>query len=319
MNSADLILALRMDAFINDVAFPDYDDARCLTELTNALHSTFERQVVTARCGYWLRHNVIATTVGRAKYRIPARACFGGLESVAIGATGGPYRKLEEVTETHAQAYEYGAGSVGDPQKYVVRGDQVVLLPTPQAVYSVRMAYYLRPSRLTPAQTAGQITNVNPTTRVLTIASAMPLDYTTTTGTALVTAQQRIDVVHPTGWCEAVVVNVPQTFTGLNLTVGGTDPIDEVEVGDYVRVANQSDWPAMPEDFHRLVADVAALKVMTELHMGSKAQILAPQVAADLERFNDTLTPRVRAEAKVLKAPRSILQAGRGRTGFWVP
>jgi hypothetical protein len=313
VNSAELIEALRIDAFITS-AFTDFSDARCLVELNNAMTQTFERAVAQARSGYWLKQSTQAVTPGRGKYRIPYRAVTGGLEQVALADTDGKFLKLEEVSETHAQVYESANNEQGTVAKYVVRGDQVVLLATPSSAMTLRWSYYVRPSRLVTPQTAGVVTSVNTAARTLTVNS-VPLNQE---GTPFAIASgSLIDIVHPGGWYELALVGAPVTIAGVTLTIGGTAPMDEIETGDFVRAAEQTDWPCLPEDFHRCLADVAAVKVMTSLNMIGKAGALASQLGADISRFNDLLVSRVKSEAKVLKPPRSILQVGRSSRSWF--
>lgn len=293
--------------------FPDYTDARLLIELSDELRTTFSRAVTQARSGYWLKQQFTTVVAGTAKYPIPRRAVIGGLENLSIADSSGKYYKLDEVSETHSQNYELASGQIGEVKKYVVRADQVVLLPTPSQAYTLRMSYYVRPSRLVTAQTAGLVTAVNATARTITVNS-VPADKDT--GLTIVTGAT-LDVVHPSGWCELPLVGMASTLAASTFTIAGTAPMDEVLVGDYVRAADQTDWPCLPEDFHRTLAKSAAVKVMSELHMLQKADATAGQVNADLQRFSDLLVSRVKSEAKVLKAPRSVLQVGRGQRGFY--
>lgn len=313
MNTTELIEAVRMGVFIAGSTFPDYDDPRLIVELNNTMHSTFERMVAAARAGYWQKYHTLTTTPGRAKYRIPYRAVTGGLENVCVSSDGLGFAKLEEVSETHSLGYEtLGAGVL----KYCVRGDQVVLLPAPQSALTLRMTYYIRPSRLVPDQPGGVITAVDPVARIITV-NTVPDSYLNPIAPAPLTDADRIDVVHPGGWHELSLVAAPHTRIDEVITVGGTDPLDEVEVGDYVRVAEQTDEPCLPDDFHRLLADLTAAKVMTQLNMLQKSQATIANAASDLQRLTDMLVPRVKAEAKAVKAPMSVLVAGRSMRGFY--
>lgn len=331
MNTDELIAALRMTAFIGDAAlFPDYDDARLRTELTDALHTAFARAIVASRQGYWLRRDYYDHLAGTPAKRIPARAI--AVEQVAIAptstnfgaATAAPsrtsrYTKLEEVSETHAQEYEGVSGAVGEPQKYVIRGDMIWLLPTQAADTSVRITYYLRPSRLVEPQSDGLITALGAQPESIMV-DTLPVDM----DTALPIADASvIDVVHSDGWHAPFVLNSTiiiwdsgPSGTGpytLLFSTPGNDDMREIRPGeDYVRVANQSEWPPLPDDFHRPLAETAAIKVMQQLNMSQKAGAQKSLTDADVQRFYDLIQPRVKAEARAAKAPRSVLQVGRG-------
>lgn len=316
VNSTELIEAVRQEVFIDQANFEDFGDARILLELSDELRTTFSRAVTQARSGYWLKQKQVPVVPGVAKYPIPRRAVIGGLENVSIAAVGGKFYKLQEVTETHTQDYEMAPGHTGQVVKYAVRADQVVLLPTPAQDYTLRLSYYLRPSQLLPTQIEGRIISVDPDARTVELETiSAPLNQITATAIA---DGDLVDVVHPSGWCEVALVGAPVlSVFGSTITLGGDDPMDEIVEGDYVRAAEQTDWPCLPEDFHRTLAKSAAVKCMSQMHMFQKADATAGQVNGDLARFSDLLVSRVKSEAPVLKAPRSILQAGRTQRGFY--
>jgi len=331
MNSTELIAALRMTAFIGDeTLFPDYDDLRLSIELTDALHTTFGRAIVSARQGYWLRRDYFDHLPGVKALRIPKRAIAveqvaiapasgGDPDGLATPSLSGTYQKLEELSETHAQDYEAVQGGVGTPQKYVIRGDMIWLLPTPASVVSVRVTYYLRPSRMVAPQAEGAITNIDRAAGEVDV-DALPLDLMTNTEIA---HGQLIDVVHPDGWHDPPVISRPCTINGVGPFQIGlgilpeSDAWNEIRIGDYVRAAEQSEWPPLPVDFHRPLAEVAAIKVMQQLNMTQKAAAQQAMTGADLQRFSSLIQPRVMAEARAAKAPRSVLQVGRAGRGYW--
>lgn len=314
MNSTELIEAVRQEVFIDSANFEDFDDDRILLELSDELRTTFSRAITQARSGYWMKQVQLTVAQGTPKYPIPRRAVLGGLENVSIAQGGGKFYKLQEVTETHSQDYEMASGQMGLVVKYVVRADQVVLLPSPSQAYTLRLSYYLRPSKLYAPQTAGAVSVFSTSARTVTVNS-IPNNAETSAPLAI---GDTVDIVHPSGWCEVPLVGATITnIVGNLITVGGTDPLDEIVEGDYVRAAEQTDWPCLPEDFHRTLAKSAAVKCMSQMHMLQKADATAQLVNGDLARFTDLLVSRVKAEAPVLKAPRSILQVGRSQRGFY--
>ena len=316
MRSDELIAAARLSAFIGDAnAFTEYTTAVMLRELNDKLQTVFEDIVVKARAGYWLHGVNLTTAANVARYRIPARAVVGGLEKVELAQTTlGPYVKLDEVPAAIAQNYETVAG--GTTVVFTVSGDQVELLPAPNSAFALRLTYYIRPSRLAISQSStqggdgvdrGRITAINTVARTL-VVNAVPFDQSLTVPAALTSGLQSIDVVHPDGWHELSLVGAPQTFATLTFTVGGTDSMADITIGDYVRVADQTDWPCLPDDFHRCLADACAIKILLEMNIGEKAAALAANNGNDLQRFQSLLQPRVKAEPKTI----GIMRRARG-------
>jgi hypothetical protein len=302
-----------------------------LQELNDTLTTLFERAIVETRSGYWLQTLDVAVTTNRALYRLPPRAC--GFEKVELGV-GAPaqFRPIPEVSEAHAALFERQRNQLGGPCAYVVRGDQLVLLPTPDNTsYTIRIYYYLRPSRLVLPQSVG-VAGVGGTVRgqitAVTLSDGVSADSVTVNTVPFnqelaspiaITFPVTLDIVHPDGWHELALVGQAITgITGNILFAGGTlAPIGtgdtEVRVGDFVRVAEQTDWPALPDDFHVCLADATAVRIMTSLNMVQKASVVASSVSADLTRFQSLIAARVKNEPKTIRAP---LPALRGRLSY---
>lgn len=295
-------------------------------ELDDKLNSVFGDIVIKARNGYWAKSLVTTTTIGRARYRIPHRAAVGGLEKVEVADNaGGVFYRLREVPESEAQCYAGPiSGNPGQPIVYTIEGDQIVMMPTPSAVVPLRFTYYIRPSKLVPQQSStagggtvrGLITAVNAATRTISL-DVLPFDQTLSPPAAITSNLQQIDVVHPNGWHELALVSAPQTITGLGpftITVGGTADMSDIEVGDFVRAADQTDWPCLPDDYHRSLADVSAVKIMIE--QSRPTEHVESNVGADLTRFRSLLLPRVKAEPKTI--PVSLKTRGYNHASRWL-
>ena len=264
----------------------------------------FEDIVTKTRAGYWLKRYLVTATANRSRYRIPPRACVQGLEAVEIADPGTTnYRKLDQKSSDEAVYWEQQPAGV--PMGYWIEGDQAVLVPTPAAAYNLRFKYYLRPSLLMTSQSStlggaalvrgriDSITNLVSLRQV--VVNAQPFDYSLGTPAAITSGSVNIDIVKPDGWHELALVNCTQTLSGLVITLGGTDDTSDIAVGDFVRAAEQTDWPCLPDDFHRVLADIGAVKVLAEIGDLEKASQLLESLGADLERFRSILTPRVKA------------------------
>lgn len=318
MRSDELLTATRLSAFIGPAsAFTEYTDAVLLRELNDKLHAVFEDIVVKARAGYWLHETVQTTITNDSRYRIPPRSVVGGLEKVEVAQTSTPgsvYSKLPEIPASMAQDYRSTISSY--PYVFTVQGDIVDLIPTPSAPLALKLTYYIRPNRLAVSQSStqggdgvdrGRITAINTVARTVTV-NVLPFDQSLTVPAAITSALQSVDIVHPDGWHELSLVGATQTLSGLVITLGGTDDMTDIQVGDYVRVADQTDWPCLPDDFHRCLADAAAVKVLLEMNHAEKAALLAANTGNDLQRFKSLLQPRVKAEPKQI----GIMRRSRG-------
>lgn len=290
MIAEDLVTAVRTTAFL-PTTDPLFTSAKILLEATDVLHTVCQRTVVAARsvgAGYWLKRKTFTTDGATKRYRIPYRAVGGTLASVSIGTTP---------NEARAPAY-------------TIVGDVVVFDVAPSSGQSLHFDYHLRPSTLYASQTAGRVTAVNTTARTVTVNS-VPNDQTGTP--AAVTSSTLIDIVKPNGWHEVVVVGATQTLASTTFTFAAGTDLSDVEVGDYVRAAEQTDWPCLPDDFHRTLADATAQSILISKNATDKALVVEKKAAAAWERFRDIISPRVKNDSPVIKPTVGILR-GRSRS-----
>lgn len=318
MNQTDLIARVRRNAFIRD-NHPNYIDQIILDELNDSLRSIYEDLITLPRQGHWLKQYTFTSTVNQDRARITPRAVVGGVEKVEIGEVGQVLRSIDEVVEDHAQWYESFAGVVGTPTYYVIRGDQLEFLPAFDRAMTVRVTYYIKPSLLIPAQgapsTDGLVQSVtNTAVSKVIVVSAVP-HFNGGAG-AIPTTTSLIDVIHPDGTCElSLVGNAITGIGGTIYTLPVTTDLTDVQVGDYVRFAGQTDWPPLPEEFHRTLADAASIKIMLQLNMTNKAATIAGSVSGDLERLR-TLMNTARTRRNPKRIGLSMVTLGQGPRSY---
>lgn len=322
MDTSDLLALARLQCLI-EPSNVDYTDSVLLRELNNSLTTKFERLVLEAHANYWIQSIDLTTTQGVQEYRLPPRAI--GVSKIELGTTSASstgFCRMPQCSEDHINLFQSPSTGYNTPERYVMRGDRVFLDPPPNTTYILRIWYYVRPSRLVPAQatTAGLVTAINLSTLALTL-STVPSTYSSVNVATSLASQTNvaIDVVGQGGWRELQVVGALATFNGAGTTVtfaAGTD-LTSVQVGDYVRAADQSEWPQLPEDFHRCLVDVSSVKILIQRDFQQKAAGYGQDVSADLTRFSALISPRVQEEPIRLRADLPSLRGGRW-WGGWV-
>lgn len=326
MRSDELIDRVRKAADIGDVAsWPDFPDSRILQELTERHQQMMGDEEVRARAGYGVQSLITTTIAGQDFYPVPSRAIGGALEKIEILASGQQrYQQLIREEVSGSEAYDYGASAApGTPARYSVRDGFVQLYPPPPAGLSLKFTYYLRPSQIVTSQSGGvspsgvanpdrgRITAINTTTRALTV-NALPFDMLVDPPAAIVSAVQIVDVVRPVGTFVLTMRGTSQSIVGLVLTLGGSESMGRIQVGDYVRVADQTDWPmGLPVESHRMVANRAAAEVARDVGVEEKVAMLASVAEADLARFRHMRSPQVKS-APVVIPLRPMASRGRG-------
>jgi len=341
MRSDEAVTATLRAAFITDTD-PEYTAAVILNEINNTFANVFGPLIVASLGNAWLKHQDAVTIAARNRYRIPARALVGGVKQVLMANPAGNYYPLEEATP--AQAPDIAGDTTNStqlPAFYRIEGDQLELLPTPSTAGTpLRTSYYLSPSRLVTQQSStlgggtvrGQITSIAGIASRQVVVNVIPYDQELAVPAALTTAVQRIDIVKPptnSSWQELALVSAPQTFAALTFTIGGTDSLADVEVGDFVRVSEQTDWPCLPREFQQTLCDATAVRIMLQKNWLDKANALAKKIGlsldgdprppgprTDLGRFFKLIAPRNQTQPpKVVR--RTGLLYGGANFGVW--
>lgn len=316
MRSDELVDRVRKAADIGSVAaWPDFPDSRILQELTERHQQLMGDEEVRARAGYGVQTQVLTASAGQDMYPVPSRAIGGAFEKLEAFSQSS-WRQLVRDDVSGSEVFEGRAA--GNSLRYSVRDGFVQLYPPPSAGLQLRFTFYIRPSQIVLSQSStlggagvdrGRITAIDAVLRTVTV-NAMPFDQLPTAPAVIVSGGAQIDIVRPAGTFALSMFDVPQTFAGLVLTLGGTTSMGRVQIGDYVRVANQTDWPmGLPEESHRMVANRAAAEIARDIGMDEKMQLLASVAEADLQRFRRMRDPQVKTRPTVI--PLRLMQGRR--------
>lgn len=322
LNQTQLIARVRRSAFLaeSDV---NYTDVVILAELNDVQTQLYARAVIEADQGHWQLTDYTPLVAAQRSYRLPARAVMGTTMRQQVTQTGAvDWWPMDDLSEADALRYEASItrnASSDSPWKKVIRGENTWILPPVAASdqYVMRTHYMVRPSRICMPQfapdTDGVITAINPTTRVLSLISTIEsIAEDGTNGADIVVGDANIDIIRVGGWHKVQWTGVATFSAGGTLIQLAADAsglseandLSDIAVGDVVRVADQTDWPALPADFHRSLADATAAKILTARGMADRAAELSqPYVVPDLQRFGALLRPRDGSSAFVFVAP----------------
>jgi hypothetical protein len=155
--------------------------------------------------------------------------------------------------------------------------------------WHLRQWYKIRPSKIVEKQTDGFIVLVNTSTREITV-SGVPVDRVTG---GPIDDTTLIDVIAPNASHELHLVSSPISIFGAVITLPAGTDMSRISAGDYVRAEDQSEWPMLPQEFHRTLADAAAVVILSDVGTADKAAALAGKVGNDIERMVNLLEPRV--------------------------
>lgn len=310
MDTLDLLDAVKESAVLGDnlAAWPDWPASKLMLLLTQRAQSLVSTENVTANSGYANQEEFVTCVAGTDLYPLPDRSTGNTLRMLEYQVPGQlAWQPLERIDVTDTRYYDRGPTSVNTPQTFAVKDGWVELYPSPNAAFVLRMTFFLRPSMIVTCQdtaTAGDgsaaavrglVSAPNKVARTLSV-NVLPKNMLAS-GTPDLATTNLVDIIHPAGNFNVVMYSVPVTVAGLVLTLGGTADMTRVRAGDYVRFAEQADWPVnFPPEFHRMIANRAAMEVLTPGGPGRAAQAatLGLGVQADLLRYREVIRPQVK-------------------------
>jgi len=233
-------------------------------------------------------------------YNIPYRAVGNKLRDVSL-VSGGSVYELSQISIGELPDYSYSNGTSGSFDKFYVENNKIKLLQPTRSYTSIRIKYYLRPSYLTKTDEAGVVSSITSDTLAGTTTLAM-----SSVGKRFVLTNKFDLVGHQSpNKIKAFDLTPTALTTGTTgsivfLTSDVSSFIDDVQVGDYVTLAEETPVPNIPTEMHPLLAQAAAVQILESL---SDTEALANA----LKRF-DNMTAAVQEliDERVDLAPKKI-------------
>jgi hypothetical protein len=247
--------------------------------LNDALYAVIVPLIQSAQEEFFVTYSDTTIVAGTDAYAIPSRAIGGALRDVATvdGAELTSLERLDPEVITHDDR----------PEGFMLRGNKVVLYPSPVQSGTLRLSYYRRPSELVATSSCGLITAINTGTNEVTVSST-PSGWTTNTSIDIIPSTPHFDALS-----EAVAIS---SVAGTTITLPSLP--SGLAVGDYLTPAGQSPIPQVPVEAHPLLAQAAALRCASDQGTDDAFKRLA-DVYSRMERdFLQILSPRVEGAPK---------------------
>jgi hypothetical protein len=270
-------------------SLPDgrFEDQELLDFAFDSLLSEIVPLVLACREDFFVTYKDYAVTSSQSAYAIPYRALNGVLREVKLisGSTVKNLERidLEEVTSTQE----------GSPNRFYISGNDVVLYPTPSSTdgQTLRLYYFLRPSKLVTNAECGRITAIDPATNTITVS--IPTGWTTSNTFDLVKGKAHFNVVS--------MDLAASSVSGGAITFTSSLP-STLEIGDYVALSEETCFPFLPAEGH-----VALIQSAVATALESIGDPNSPVMAAKAEKLKDTfqtvLKTRVVGQPKALGKP----------------
>lgn len=273
----DLIESAKDRSFapISQTTFQDAD----LLRIANEEQLRVMSKIIKEREDFFYSNTTTALVAGKDHYLIPKAAAGNALVAVFLIDNAGGKRLLTRRDVSRIADYSNDAG---DSASFYFQGDEIVLMREPSdGTNSLRFVYSKRPSRLVLTTACAKISSK---------ATGATVVYTVDTDlTASLSAGAEVDFVRSTSpyqlWASEVSIIA---ITSTTIEVALADVVDvagTVEPGalDYIAPTGYTNIPQLPVEFHAILAERIACRMLRSLGLMPKYQ-LAKLELAEMEK-----------------------------------
>jgi hypothetical protein len=293
-----------LDAIKRGVTVPStqyrFTDSDLLKFADEETESVILPMLTSLRQEFLVTQQNTTTVANQAAYKIPYRAVGRTLRDLKLARSSDAtfVRTLSYVSPEDTQAYT--AGGSGEPVAFTVRGDKVVLLPTPvDTSYVLQMFYEIKPSALVSTDEAGLITAINTSTGVVTISSSVT-DFAT---------GDEMDFVDGESGCSVKGLDIANTnVSGTSVTFAAANLPSDLAVGDYIALANETPVVQLPDELSQVLAQCVICRLLEALGDFEGLNAAQKKLEQRKEASGQLLTPRVEGAVPVVFNANGLLR-----------
>lgn len=313
--TADEIITLaRQIGSIHESAADGTEDADLLRFINFYLQTEMAPAILNVREGYYSRSVKTTISANTSAYRLNHRAMLNRAIDIRYVTSDSQYEPpLERISEGHLDQV-YDSSSASKPTAFFVRGNYIHLLPSiggsPSG--SIEQTFAVRPSELVLATNVRTITAVNTTTKVITTSSSIPATWGTDDTFDVHSYKSGAELKC---WDKAVSAASGTSMTFSTAIDGSLTGEYEVEVGDYVCLAEEAGVPAVPYEFHQMLAQAVAAK-FTEVIDPEASQVHNSRLVQMMKLALAAMEPRVEHKKTRIRKVPFIAAQGRGRLSY---
>lgn len=287
---------------------PTWTDSQIIDILNEEMYLHIVPMIQKVREDYFLRVKRQALTASKDNYRLPQRALGNTLKDLFyVDDNGNKY----PMARTKVRDIEADGSVTGLPQRYIIQGDEIILVPTPTSVSGNMDIYYpRRPNKLVATSRVAKITAISDVAGTCTFTVDTDLS-------SILSSGDLVDVISVKSspymeWAEDVSID---TITSSTIAVSTSSVVDDdgstvlPQVNDYICVAGETNVPMMPEEFHPIVAQSAAVYILEALGDIQKYQVAQQRLAGMTKAAMDLITNRVESSVRKINNRHGILSS----------
>lgn len=280
LDTAKLLTQIKTKASLPDGR---YTDAEILDIANDVMLSQVVPLVLNLKEEYYVYNNTQAITASIANYAVPYRA-YGLMLREVKKVSGLNLINLNRIDPTTIKTSQ-----TGSPSSFYLESQDVVIYPTPAAtVDSLKLSYFITPSKPVQSTEVAVITNINTSTGIIT--ATPPSAWTTSSS---------FDFVSRRNGHKCLAIDLTATaISSTTITFATTDIPSSLAVGDYVTLAQEAPFVQVPDAGFPLMVQLVANELLEDLGDQAALQIGISKAENLKQTFTQAMSVRVSGEPK---------------------
>jgi hypothetical protein len=257
------------------------------------LQTSLVAQILSVREGYYLTYVDYAITQD-SEYPIPADAIGGAISGIQLVITPSviPVNRIEQAEQFSTQV------PTSNSYGFYIRGNTIIVMPVPSNGV-IRVWYLRRPNALVATSAAAQITAIAST--IITVSS-LPSTFAVDTVVNLCQDQPTFDML------------AERDISAINtLDVTLDAAVDDLAVGDWLCLQNQTPVPQIPVEFRPLLEQRVVVKIYELQGYLDKMKAAGDRLKQMEEDTFSLISPRVQTQTKMVNPQNGGFMNSNGR------
>jgi hypothetical protein len=238
-----------------------YQDADLIAFANEEMGINLVPEIQKVREDLFLRPKQSSIVSGKTKYLMPERAIGNALKSVVITSSDATEYELPRIDLTRS----FGQSDLqGRADSFYLEDNYVVFTTIPDASGSVTMWYYQRPNALIETSSCAKVTGISTASGTTTLTVDTNLTGSLSIGDFVDVISGKSPFI--TLGDDVAITNI--TASTIEVLATGIDDENgsvQVVVGDYVCPAKYSNIPMIPQEFHPVLAQMVACRLLEGL------------------------------------------------------
>ena len=304
-----------IDSVRKRTSVPDDTSSYTDDDILDMIDEEMNVQVLDKLLKLHAEHLVITVDVPRNEdgvYEIPYRAIGNKVRDVSL-INGDAIYELAQVSIGALPDYAYNSQSTYDLDLFYVEGNKIKLITPTRSYSTIRIRYYIRPSFLTKVDKAGIISSITKDTGAGTLTlglSQVGKNFTSMHDYDIVGVRTPNKIKSFDMSPDSLTI---ATTTGtIVFQIDDVTNIDDIMVGDYITISEETPVPNIPTEMQPLLAQATAIQVldaMGDFEAMGRAEKRMMEMSASVQ---DLVDDRVELAPKKIRPRNGTLQKRRG-------